>query len=151
MAHWLLKTEPHSFSIDDLQRMGESPWDGVRSYQARNNLMAMRQGDLAFVYHSSCEVPGVAGVCEVVREAYADHSAWDPNSPYHDPRSSPDRPRWFMPDVRFVSRLPRLVSLSELRAVDELEGMVLLRRGSRLSVQPVSDREWDIVLALGSN
>jgi len=148
VAHWLLKTEPDAFSIDDLERLGTAPWDGVRSYQARNNLQAMRLGDRAFFYHSSTEPPGVVGVCEVAREAYPDHTAFDPQSKYFDPKSNPEAPRWFMPDVRFVERFPRMVTLSEIRATPGLEQMALVQRGQRLSVQPVADAEWEIVTAL---
>ncbi|MGH2795240.1 MAG: EVE domain-containing protein, partial [Actinomycetota bacterium] len=115
MAHWLMKTEPEAFSIDDLERLDVAPWDGVRSYMARANLVAMRVGELAFFYHSSCDPPGVVGICEIVREAYPDHTAWDPEGKYFDPRSNPEKPRWFMPDVKFVERFPRMITLSELR------------------------------------
>ncbi len=148
MARWLLKTEPEAFSIDDLERLGVAPWDGVRSYFARNNLRAMQVGEQAFFYHSSIQPPGVVGICEVVREAYPDHTAWDPDSRYFDPRSSPEDPQWLMPDVRFVERFPRMVTLPELRATPGLEAMVLLHRGMRLSVQPVRDDEWEIIVAL---
>lgn len=144
MAYWLLKSEPDSFSIDDLERVGTEHWDGVRNYAARNNLMAMKVGDRGFFYHSSCEVPGVAGVCEVVREAYPDHTQFDPSSKYFDPKASPDKPRWFMPDVAFVRKLPRLVPLAEIRKTPGLEDMQLVRFG-RLSVTAVSDREWEII------
>lgn len=147
MAYWLLKTEPEAFSIDDLEREGVAGWDGVRNFQARNNLRAMRPGDLAFFYHSSCQPPGVVGVCEVVREAYPDHTAWDSSSKYFDERSTPEKPYWYMPDVKFVRRFPRMVCLEELRGTPGLEDMVLLRK-SRLSVQPVTDDEWRIVEAL---
>ena len=145
MAYWLLKSEPDAFSIDDLEREGVAHWDGVRSFQGRNNLRDMALGDLAFFYHSSVQPPGVAGICEVVREAYPDHTAWDSASRYHDPRSTPEEPIWFMPDVRFVERFDPVVTLAELRTVPELEGMVLLRRGMRLSVQPVTEQEWKVV------
>ncbi|MGH2726889.1 MAG: EVE domain-containing protein [Actinomycetota bacterium] len=148
MAHWLLKTEPEAFSIDDLERLGVAPWDGVRSYMARNNLLAMEVGEHAFFYHSSCDPPGVVGVCEVVREAYPDHTAWDPESKYFDPRSKEENPQWFMPDVKLVERFPRMITLAELRATPGLEAMVLLQRGMRLSVQPVRDEEWEIIVAL---
>ena len=115
VAYWLLKTEPSAFSIDDLERLGTAPWDGVRNYQARNNLRAMKLGERAFFYHSSAEPPGVVGICEVTREAYPDHTQFDPESKYYDARSKPEDPRWFMPDVRFVERFPRMVSLEELR------------------------------------
>ena len=148
MAHWLLKTEPEAFSIDDLERLGVAPWDGVRAYMARNNLMAMRVGEHAFFYHSSCDPPGVVGICEVVREAYPDHTAWNPESKYFDPRTNPEKPRWFMPDVKFVEKFPRMVPIAELRATPGLEAMTLLQRGMRLSVQPVRDEEWEIILGL---
>jgi predicted RNA-binding protein with PUA-like domain len=147
MAYWLLKSEPDAFSIDDLASEGIAHWDGVRSYMARNNLQAMRAGDPAFFYHSSIQPPGVVGICEVVTQAYADHTAWDPASKYFDPRSTPDRPLWFMPDVRFVRRLPRMVTLHEIRETPGLDDMVLVRAG-RLSVQPVTEKEWDIICEL---
>jgi predicted RNA-binding protein with PUA-like domain len=148
VAYWLLKTEPDAFSIDDLERLGVAPWDGVRSAMARTNLRAMTVGERAFFYHSSTEPKGIVGVCEVVREAYPDHTSWDPESKYFDPRSTPDKPRWFMPDVRFVAKFPRMITLEELRSTPGLEGMTLLRRGLRLSVQPVSDDEWRIICAI---
>jgi predicted RNA-binding protein with PUA-like domain len=144
VAHWLLKTEPDSFSIDDLERKRVEHWDGVRNYQARSNLRAMRQGELAFFYHSSTDVPGVAGICVVEREAYPDESQFDPESKYFDPKSSPDNPRWWMPDVAFVEKFARVIPLAELRTTSGLEEMVLLQR-PRLSVQPVSDTEWNII------
>ena len=147
MAYWLLKTEPSAFSIDDLQRVGVEHWDGVRNYGARNNLMAMRLGDRGFFYHSSAEPPGVAGVCEIVREAYPDHTQFDPLSKYFDPKATPDKPRWFMPDVRFVAKLPRFVSLHEIKQTRGLEDMELVR-WSRLSVSGVSDGEWHIICEL---
>lgn len=148
MAHWLLKSEPVTYSIDDLAREGVASWDGVRNFQARNNLRAMKAGEKAFFYHSNAEPPGIAGVCEIVKEAYPDHTAFDPKSKYHDPRSTPERPLWWMPDVGFVEKFPRLIPLAELRETPGLGNMVLLRRGSRLSVQPVADEEWSIILDL---
>jgi predicted RNA-binding protein with PUA-like domain len=147
MAHWLLKSEPDSYSIDHLREQGVGHWDGVRNFQARNNLRAMKLGEQAFFYHSSCEPPGIAGICEVVREAYPDHTQFDPESRYFDPRSSPDRPRWYMPDVGFVRKFDRLIPLAELRQIPGLEDMALLRR-MRLSVQPVGEQEWKIILGL---
>jgi predicted RNA-binding protein with PUA-like domain len=147
MARWLLKTEPSSFSIDDLERMGVEHWDGVRAYPARNNLMAMRLGEQALFYHSSADPPGVVGVCEVAREAYPDFTQFDPESKYFDPKATPDNPRWFMPDVRFVRRFPRLVSLAEIRQTPGLSDMDLVK-WSRLSVQRVTDQEWEIVCDL---
>lgn len=148
MAHWLLKSEPSTYSIDDLAREKIASWDGVRNFQARNNLRAMKVGELAFFYHSNADPPGIAGICTVAREAYPDHTAFDPQSKYHDPKSTPDKPVWWMPDVGFVEKFPRLLPLAELRETTGLENMVLLRRGSRLSVQPVTEEEWDVVLAL---
>lgn len=148
MAHWLLKTEPEAFSIDDLERLDVSPWDGVRAYMARNNLQAMKLGERAFFYHSSTDPKGIVGICEVVREAYPDHTAFDPESKYYDPRSKPEAPTWFMPDVRFVKKFDRIVTLAELRTIPGLEAMTLLQRGMRLSVQPVTDEEWRIICAL---
>jgi predicted RNA-binding protein with PUA-like domain len=147
MAHWLLKTEPTSFSIDDLARKEVEHWDGVRNFQARNNLRAMRLGEEAFFYHSSTGEPGIAGICNVVREAYPDESQFDPNSKYFDPRALPEKPRWYMPDVRFVAKFAREITLAELRTVPGLANMVLLHR-SRLSVQPVADEEWNIIVQL---
>ncbi len=148
MAYWLLKSEPGSYSIDDLQREGVACWDGVRNYMARNNLMAMKVGDLGFFHHSSADPPGIAGICEVVREAYPDHTQFDPESKYFDAKATPDKPRWFMPDVRFVRKFPRLIPISEVRNTPGLHDMVLVQRGSRLSVQPVSADEFEIICDL---
>ena len=150
MKHWLIKSEPSVFSIQDLARAPRktTSWEGVRNYQARNFLRAMRQGDQCLFYHSNAEPPGVAGVVEVVREAYPDATAWDPRSPYHDPRASPDNPVWSMVDVRLVEILAREIPLDELRGVKSLAGMELLRRGSRLSVQPVTAAEFRGILRL---
>lgn len=144
MAHWLLKSEPSSFSIDDLERVKVEPWNGVRNYQARNNLQAMKVGDLCFFHHSGAKPPGIVGIAKVKREAYPDASQFDPKSNYFDPKATEDKPRWFNPDVEFVKRFPRLISLAELHEVPQLEGMALLNR-SRLSVQPVTAAEWKII------
>lgn len=144
MAYWLLKTEPDSYSIDDLAREKIGTWDGVRNYTARNNLKAMAPGDLAFFYHSSCSPPGVVGICRVVAEAHPDASQFDPNSKYFDPKASPDKPRWYCPDVTLVRKFDRLIPLGELRETPGLEEMELVRR-SRLSVQKVTDQEWKII------
>lgn len=148
--YWLMKSEPDVFSIEHLrERPGRTEhWDGVRNFQARNFMRAMRRGDLAFFYHSSCPEPGVAGIVEIVREAYPDFTAWDPRSPYHDPRSTPEKPYWYMVDVRFKRRLGRLIPLAELRANPKLEHMRLLARGNRLSILPVTPAEWEAILAM---
>ncbi len=148
MNYWLFKSEPDAFSISDLKRMKNSTdhWDGIRNYQARNLMRdQMKVGDKGFFYHSSCKIPGIVGVVEIVREAYPDHTAWDPESPYYDPKSSPDKPRWSMVDVKFVSEYPEVISLKDLKQDARLEGMQLLRKGSRLSVQPVTADEWQLI------
>ena len=150
--YWLLKSEPDSFSIDDLMAAPgrTTHWDGVRNYQARNFMRDdMKVGDLVLYYHSGAEPPGVAGIAEVVREGYLDHTALDPRDAHFDPKSTPEAPIWTMVDVRAVERFARLVALPELRATPGLERMVLLQRGSRLSVQPVTAAEFEIVRALG--
>jgi len=145
---WLVKTEPGSFSIDDLARVGVEPWDGVRNYQARNLMRdGMKVGDEILVYHSNADPPGVAGIAEVASGPYPDPTQFDPGSTYFDPTSDPSDPRWILVDVRFVEKLPRLVPLPELRSRPELAGMVLLTR-SRLSVQPVDPEHFDAVVAL---
>ena len=148
--HWLLKSEPSSFSFDDLLAApGRTTcWDGVRNYQARNFMRDdMRVGDLAFYYHSG-DAPAIAGVAEVVRAAYADHTAFDAADPHFDPKSRRDAPTWMMVDVRALERLDPPITLDELRATPGLDGLELLRRGSRLSVQPVSEEHWRTVRGL---
>lgn len=145
MKYWLFKSEPDAFSIDDLKAMKgkRDHWDGIRNYQARNLMRdEMKKGDLGFFYHSSCKVPGIVGIVEVVKEAYPDHTAWDPESGYYDPKSSPDNPRWLMVDIKYRQKTDQVLSLQQLRSVRGLEDMVLLQKGSRLSIQPVSSREW---------
>ena len=146
--YWLVKSEPDVYSIDDLERDGQTSWDGIRNYQARNFMRDdMRVGDRVLFYHSNASPPGVAGVAEVAREGYPDETALDPSSDYHDPKASPDDPRWYMVDIRFVAKLPRLVSLPELKADPALEDMVVTGR-SRLSVQPVERKHFDHVLGM---
>lgn len=145
--YWLMKSEPDECSIDDALAAPNQtvPWIGVRNYQARNFMRdAMQVGDLAFFYHSGCATPGIAGVCEIASEPYPDATQFDPSSPYHDPRSAPDSPRWLLRDVRFV-RKSRHVPLSELRSHAELANMRLLARGNRLSITPVSPGEWTFI------
>lgn len=151
MNYWLMKSEPASFSVDDLARAPRktTAWDGVRNYQARNMLRdEMRKGDQVFFYHSSCDVPGVAGIAAVARAGYPDATAFDPKHHHYDPESDPDDPTWFVVDVRLVRKLKRVITLDELRATRGLAGMQLLKRGNRLSVMPVSAQEWQRVLAL---
>jgi predicted RNA-binding protein with PUA-like domain len=150
--HWLVKSEPDVFSFDDLLASPKRTtcWDGVRNYQARNFMRDdMKKGDLVFFYHSNAEPAAVVGVAEVAREAYPDHTALDPRDPHFDPKSKADAPTWMMVDLRGVERLANSLSLAELRGVAGLERMALLQKGSRLSVQPVSPEEWEIVCRLG--
>ena len=147
MAFWLMKSEPDEVSIDDLAAApGQTlPWFGVRNYQARNFMCdAMQIGDLAFFYHSGCAEPGIAGICEVCSEPYPDATQFVAVDPYFDPKSSPEKPRWWLRDVRFVKKTPYL-TLAELRSYPELANMRLLARGNRLSITPVSDAEWAFI------
>lgn len=151
MRYWLMKSEPSEFSIDDLQQRPQQtePWDGVRNYQARNFMRdAMRVGDQAFFYHSNCKTPGIVGIMEIVREGYPDHTAFDPDSNHFDPKSSPEKPRWMMVEVKYVRHTERVISLAQLKEHDELAGMQLLKKGNRLSVMPVSEHEWFYILGL---
>jgi predicted RNA-binding protein with PUA-like domain len=149
MSHWLMKTEPDDFSIDDLARVKVEPWSGVRNYQARNFLKAAAVGDLVLIYHSSCPEPGVAGVAKVARAAYPDPTQFDRKSEYYDPNSPRDEPRWFVVDVRYQRKLRRLVPLERLRAhAAQLDGLALLQRGTRLSVIPVTPEHYDTILKL---
>lgn len=147
--HWLMKSEPDDFSIDDLARVGVEPWTGVRNYQARNFMRAMRPGDDVFFYHSNADVPGIYGLAEIATGAYPDPSQFDATSKYHDPKSRPEEPRWDLVDVRYVRHLRAPVTLATLRGhADALEGLELIRRGSRLSVIPVSAAHWKTILKL---
>ncbi len=151
MNYWLMKSEPNAFSIDDLENRPERTehWDGVRNYQARNMMRdQMKIGDQVFFYHSNCEVPGIVGIMEVVREGYPDHTAFDPQSKYFDPKSDPEMPRWMMVDVRYIRHFKRVISLAELKGHEALENMPLLRKGNRLSIMPVSAGERDYILKL---
>ncbi len=151
MAYWLMKSEPSVFGIDDLKAKPQrtSFWDGVRNYQARNFMRdGMKKGDKVFFYHSSCPEPGIVGIATVAREAYPDATAFDPKSPYYDPKSDPKKPIWIGVDVKFVRQFKRVISLEELKQEPRLDGFTLLRRGNRLSVMPVSESHWDVVLGL---
>lgn len=150
MAYWLFKTEPNTFSIDNLKQQKISCWEGVRNYQARNMMRdQMQLGDLAFIYHSSCQQVGVVGIAEVVKLAYPDHTQFDPNSPYFDCKSHPDSPRWWMVDLAYRQHLD-YVSLSSLKANPKLTNMPLVQKGSRLSIMPVTQAEWLAILAMTS-
>ncbi|MGR5178570.1 EVE domain-containing protein [Vibrio parahaemolyticus] len=148
MAYWLFKTEPDEFSIDTLRVKGTSCWEGVRNYQARNMIRdEMKVGDLVLIYHSSCKQIGVAGIARITREAYVDHFQFDVDSDYYDSKSDPDNPRWLMVDIEFVEKFKRVLPLSLLKTLPELEAMPLVRRGNRLSVMPVSESEWQAILS----
>ena len=152
MNYWLIKSEPDAFSIDDLKAAHRQTehWDGVRNYQARNFMRdQMQKGDPVFFYHSNCKEPGIVGLAEVVSGAYPDHTAFDPNEKYFDPKSDPENPRWLMVDVHFKRKTRRLIALREIkRYAEQLGGLALIRRGNRLSVMPVSKQHWDFILSL---
>jgi predicted RNA-binding protein with PUA-like domain len=153
MQYWLVKSEPGVFSIDDLK---SSPgrttcWEGVRNYQARNFMRdGMKRGDPVFFYHSNCPEAGIAGIATVVKEAYPDATAFDPADKHYDPKSDPDHPRWYMVDLKYKRKFKRVIPLAELRryANGALEGLILLRRGNRLSVLPVQKKHWDFIVQL---
>jgi predicted RNA-binding protein with PUA-like domain len=148
LGYWLMKTEPNVYSIDTLARTSPGPWDGVRNFQARNHMRAMHVGDWVLFYHSSCEPPGVAGLARVSREAYTDHTQFDPKNDHYDPKSKSTDPRWSMVDVEFVEKFAELVTLETLKTDRQLEGMLVAKRGMRLSVQPVSAAHFRRVLQL---
>ncbi len=151
MNYWLMKSEPGEFSIDDLFNRDQQrePWDGVRNYQARNMMRdEMQLGDQIFFYHSNCDLPGIVGIAEVASAAYPDDTAFDPDDKHFDPKSDPENPRWYLIDVRYIRKLKRVISLQELKACAELSDMRLVKRGNRLSVMPVTQQEWDFILAL---
>ena len=148
---WLLKSEPNTFSIDDLAKSPKQTtcWEGVRNYQARNLMREMKKGDEVIFYHSSADPPAAVGTATIAREAYPDRYQFDPKSKYYDAKADPENPRWEMVDVRFGKRFERPVTLPELREQKPLAKMELLRKGNRLSVQPVTAKEWRVVLKLG--
>jgi predicted RNA-binding protein with PUA-like domain len=153
MNHWLFKSEPDTFSIDALTARPKhtAAWDGVRNYQARNMLRdSIKKGDTAFFYHSSCAVPGIAGIVSIVKGGYPDETALDPGHDHFDADSTPDEPRWYVVDVKLQRKFSRIITLDELRkhGGKELEDLVLLKRGNRLSVMPVSKMNWDFIVAL---
>ena len=151
MRHWLMKSEPDAFSWDDLVRTGAQgePWDGVRNYQARNFMRdEMQVGDRVLFYHSNCQPPHVAGVAEVCHPAEPDLAAFDAESPYHDPKSTPQNPRWVCVRVRAVEALPAVVPLDAIRRNERLADMLLVRKGQRLSIQPVDPEHFDEILRM---
>lgn len=153
MNHWLLKSEPAAFSIDDLAALPKRTcaWDGVRNYQARNMLRdSIRKGDSAFFYHSSCDVPGIAGIVNVVKSGYPDATAFDAKHAHYDAESRASEPRWYVVDVKLERKFRRIITLDALRkhAGDELAELLVLRRGNRLSVMPVTKKDWDFILTM---
>lgn len=152
MKYWLMKSEPEVFSIDDLAKAKNKTthWDGVRNYQARNYMRdEMKIGDKVIFYHSNSEPPGAAGICEIVKEAYPDFTAFDPEDPHYDPKSKKDNPAWMMVDVKFDKKFKTFVSIDEMRGNSKLKNMKLLQRGNRLSVMPVTKIEFDEIVKLG--
>jgi len=150
VKHWLVKTEPSVFSIDDLKKVKITLWDGVRNYQARNFLKSMKKGDLVLIYHSNDQPVGVAGMAEVFKEAYPDPTQFDKKSEYFDPASTKENPRWACPDLKYVDKFKRIVALQELREDPKLTNLILLKRGSRLSVTPVAADEFRRIVKLAN-
>jgi predicted RNA-binding protein with PUA-like domain len=149
LNYWLVKTEPEEFSINDLKsRPGKTEhWDGVRNYQARNFMRdQMKKGDKVFFYHSNCDLPGIVGIATVIREGYPDHTAFDSKDKHYDPKSDPANPRWYMVDVKFVQKFKTTISLKQLKEHKALQSMQLLRKGNRLSVMPVTEKEWNYII-----
>jgi predicted RNA-binding protein with PUA-like domain len=147
--YWLMKSEPSVYSIDDLEKDKIAYWDGVRNYQARNFMRdEMKVGDKVLFYHSNAKPSGVAGICEVVKEGYPDFTAFDPEDIHYDPKSKRDEPTWFMVDVKFVEKFPQLVTLAEIKANPKLSNMKLVQRGNRLSVMPISKKEFDEIVRM---
>lgn len=153
MNYWLMKSEPDTFSIDDLKAKPKKTehWDGVRNYQVRNMMRdQMKKGDLAFFYHSSCKVPAIVGIVEIVKEGYPDHTAFDPDSKYYDPKCDPENPQWFMVDVKFRRKLKQPITLKVLKQQSFLveSDLALTRKGSRLSILPITEEQWDFILSM---
>lgn len=151
--YWLMKTEPNVYSIDDLakEKSKSTHWDGVRNYQARNFMRdEMKKGDGVLLYHSNAKPPGVVGICTVVKESYPDFTAFDPKDKHYDPKSKQAEPRWFMVDIKLKRKFKELIGLDFLRTVKALDGMVLLTKGSRLSVQPVTKKQFDTIVKLAN-
>ena len=146
MKYWLMKSEPDVFSIDDLKKKNKSGWDGVRNYQARNFMRdEMKTGDLILFYHSSCEIPGIAGLARVSKESHPDPTQFDKKSEYYDEKATVDNPRWFMVEVEYVDHAKNYLPLSELKNIKGLEGLPLLQKGSRLSINPITEAQFKII------
>jgi predicted RNA-binding protein with PUA-like domain len=149
MNYWLMKSEPDVFSIDTLKNKKKSGWDGVRNYQARNYMRdEMKKGDIILFYHSSCEIPGIAGRAMVSKESHPDPTQFDPKSEYYDPKATKENPRWFMVEVQFVEKFDHIITLQALKKVKSLENMTLVQKGSRLSINPVTEKEYQAILKL---
>ena len=148
MAYWLMKSEPDAYSIDDLKRDGREPWDGIRNYQARNMMRdEMKIGDEVFFYHSNCKEPGIVGIMKVASEPYPDPTQFNKKSKYYDPKSNKDDPRWCLVDVEFVRKLGRNITLAEIKEAKGLDGLILIRKGNRLSIMPVEKKHWNKLLS----
>jgi len=148
LTNWLIKSEPNTYHIDDLANEVNQTtyWEGVRNFQVRNMMRdQMRQGDYAFFYHSSCQPPGIVGVVQIVREAYPDHTAFDPESEGYDPKSTTDNPRWYMVDIQLFERWSQKLTLHQLKAEPDLADMPLVKKGNRLSMMPVTDEQWRVI------
>ena len=146
MCYWLMKTEPNVYGIDDLEREGKSHWEGVRNYQARNFMRdEMHVGDKVLFYHSNAKPPGVVGIAEVCSKPYPDFTAWDPKSKYFAPKTSKEKPVWMMVDVKFVKKFPRIISLDEIRKMPKCSDMLLIKKGQRLSIQPIEKRHFEAI------
>lgn len=151
MKYWLMKSEPSTFAIDDLEKAPNqiTSWEGVRNYQARNFMRDdMKVGDQAFFYHSSCKTPGIVGTVKIIKEAYPDDTAHDPESKYFDPKSTTEKPRWFMVDIQLVEKFPTTLNLQTLKQQSDLQNLLILRPGNRLSITPVTQKEWNAIHAL---
>ncbi|ODN42742.1 EVE domain-containing protein [Piscirickettsia litoralis] len=151
MNYWLMKSEPDAFGIDDLQALPKQTdsWDGIRNYQARNMMRdEMKVDDLIFFYHSNCKVPGIVGIMKVASKPYPDHTQFDPESKYYDPKATTDKPRWMMVDVKFVEKFSKAISLNTLKQTAELSEMAVVRKGNRLSITPVTPEQWQTILSM---
>lgn len=153
MQYWLMKSEPETFSIEDLKNAPHktTSWEGVRNYQARNFMRDnMHKGDLVFFYHSNCKIPGIVGIAEIVKESHPDYTALNPESDYYDPKATQENPRWFMVDIKFKEKFESIITLERLKSIPELNDLALVRQGNRLSVMPVSEKEWKVILNIAS-